>query len=410
MERVAKDQFLGDRDKQEDAVRVVRLNQDDDSSNDLLMLLSDGMGGYAGGEVASNTALDAFMDYFQNGSSNMRPSGRLEESLLAANEAVATEVKRNPELKGMGCTLIGVLSAAGRLAWVSVGDSVLFLMRDGQLTRLNADHSYFGELMELVERGEMTRQEAEANPKKNALLSVLAGAPIKMIDKNVIESQDGDLLILASDGLETLAHDEIEEITRNSMAEGPTVVTERLLSAVKHRGKPKQDNSSVIVMQIPGPDMANFQANTAWGRTAQKSGLPLPVLIAGAAFAGALIVGGIAYALWPDPPEPPVVEPEVVQPPTGGAITDDEPPSEEEGNPVRDPDTEAGGVPDAEGGTGETETEGDASADDAVVPEPEAGSAEDEGSAAPESDGTPIPPVDDSNVTEDTPAETQEDG
>ena len=303
MERVATGQSLGDREKQEDAVRVARQSADGNNS-DLLMLLSDGMGGHAGGEIASNLALDTFKEHFENGSTNMRPRGRLQESLEAANEAIAAEVARNPELKGMGCTLVGVLVAAGRLVWVSVGDSILFLLRHGQLRRLNANHSYFGELLELVERGEISLQEAEAHPKKNALLSVLTGAPIKMVDLNVIETDPGDVLILASDGLETLSDDDIARIAQANASKGPSAISDALLNAVKGRGRPRQDNTSIIVMQHSKESYSAYDSNSKWNLQPDASA-KLPMVAIAAATGGAVITGAIvAWALWPSEPEP----------------------------------------------------------------------------------------------------------
>lgn len=314
MEDVAAGQFLGERDKQEDALRVVR--QDDaDSDDGLLLLLSDGMGGHAGGEIASNTAIDALVDHFNVGSTNMRPRGRLKESLEVANSQLAKKVDADPTLKGMGCTMIGVLVAGGRIVWVSVGDSVLFLVRNGALKKLNADHSYFGELMKLVEKGELKEEEAKAHPKRNALLSVLTGAPIKLIDVDMMESQPGDLLIVASDGLETLSQPEILTIARDNLANGANAVTDALLGAVEDRQKPKQDNTSVISLIFPGDPKIMAQEHTQWDMSPDKPSNTKLIVVSAAA--GALLMGlFMAFLLWPDPPVPPVAEvaPEPIEP------------------------------------------------------------------------------------------------
>lgn len=366
MERVATGQLLGDREKQEDAVRIARQSEDGENS-DLLMLLSDGMGGHAGGEIASNLALETFQDHFENVSTNMRPRGRLEESLEAANAAIAAEAVKNPELKGMGCTLIAVLVAAGRLVWVSVGDSVLFLMRHGQLRRLNADHSYFGELLELVERGEITRQEAAAHPKKNALLSVLTGAPIKLVDLNVIESDPGDVLILASDGLETLSDEDIGRIAQATIGKGVSAVSEALLAAVNTRARPRQDNTSVVVMQYAPEGLSGFSSGTKWNMQpdqVEKANWSKHLLIGGAV-AGALAVGILVGWMFKSEAPEPVVEdalPEAIAPSgpvdiqDGDGTTIDDAPTDGT-TPPNAPDFEASdeearetpAVPDSEG-------------------------------------------------------------
>lgn len=290
---VAWGQILGERDNQEDAISVQGPERSC-ADGDLLLVLADGMGGHAGGEVASRLAVTSFVEHFRSVSTNPRPRGRFGEALQVANAKLAERIASEPELRGMGCTLLGVLIAQGRLVWVSVGDSLLFLMRNGRLSRLNADHSLFGELQELVERGEMTRAEAEAHPRRNALRSALTGGEVSLTDLNAIEIDPGDVVILASDGIETLEQDEIERIVQSLRAAGPEAVKQALLDAVSARRRPRQDNTSIVVMMA---DRAPGSVITGRGPASGARrflGSPLPAMLAGGL---ALAVLGLGLVL-----------------------------------------------------------------------------------------------------------------
>lgn len=294
--RVAQGCILGARDTQEDAVLVVG---DDQSGvdGDLLLVLADGMGGHSAGEIASETAIGVFARHFHDVATSLRPRERLKEALEAANDALAAEVAEAPELGGMGCTLIGALVASGRLVWVSVGDSVLFRLRDGEIKRLNEDHSVFGELMYHVRSGDLTLEEAKAHPQRHALRAALTGGEIAQIDLVATTVEAGDIVILASDGLETLEEAEIAEIVENAREAGPDDIVRDLLAAVEAHEAPRQDNASVIVLTVDaalaakaGPVADEGEAKTTrpgWRTVAIGLTAMLGVAVAGASLFGA---------------------------------------------------------------------------------------------------------------------------
>lgn len=296
MDRVASGQRLGRRDAQEDAVTVLPLTPEDPTS-ELLLMLADGMGGHAGGDVASQLAIAEFGTHFTEVSENMRPRGRLREALDAANEALRQEIAANATLKGMGCTFIGALVSQGRLVWVSVGDSALFLLRNGALTKLNADHSLYGDLLEQVGRGEITQAEADAHPQRNALRSALAGNAIPMVDTNAITLEPGDVIVVASDGLDTLDRDEIAQIVQDRYRTGASAVERALLDAVEARERPRQDNTSVIVLREAGAPTSSGLGLPAWDTRADGSRY-FPWIIGAAGAAGVLVLALLAYALF----------------------------------------------------------------------------------------------------------------
>ncbi len=256
-------QSLGQRDNQEDAFDLVYQNERDPKS-DILMLVADGMGGHAGGEVASNLALSAFKKHFVGGSDAPRPRDRLQESLTAANEALRQRIATQPDLKGMGCTLVAALKLGDRLIWVSVGDSSLFLLRDGRLKKLNADHSLYGELLQMVAAGKLSQEEADSHPRRNALRSALMGDRISLTDVNAISLKPGDVVLSCSDGLDTLSQAEIREILQNGKSRDMRGVASDLLNAVEAKGKPKQDNTTVVVYAHVQDGMSSLLRGSQW--------------------------------------------------------------------------------------------------------------------------------------------------
>ena len=249
--RLAKRQFLGKRERQEDS--YYPKDESDlglDDGEHALLLVADGMGGHVGGAEASDILCKTFVKEYKE---YPRASDSIVDRLLAclykANEAIAAEVKKNPALASMGSTLVAAVVSSEGLYWISVGDSPLWLFREGQLERLNADHSMASELAELVAEGRMTAEEAAQDPKRKWLNSAVMGGPIEMIDVSEQPEpvQKGDRVVLASDGLLTLSEQEIADIlkeTRDALLEDSV---EALIQAVKAAGHRYQDDTTVLL-------------------------------------------------------------------------------------------------------------------------------------------------------------------
>ncbi len=124
----------------------------------------------------------------------------------------------------------------------------MFLLRDGVLSRLNADHSMRTVLAQLVEAGRMTADQAAADTSRNALRSALSGDEIPLIDQSHLAQllRPGDILVLASDGLDTLDDDEIARLAREASPRGPQAIVDALLKAVDAAKRDRQDNTSVV--------------------------------------------------------------------------------------------------------------------------------------------------------------------
>jgi protein phosphatase len=221
-------------------------------SCDGLAVLADGMGGHAGGATASRIVCDAFVSDFTAASFAGTVPQRLTHALDAANTALQGAVAASPHLEGMGSTLIGVAISGGELQWISVGDSPLYLVRGGDLALLNEDHSLAPALDQMAADGRITLEQARADPRRHMLRSAVTGDEIEMIDlaRRPLVLAQGDVIVLASDGIHTLEADEIVRIVRGYRADGSAAIAAALIRAVDNARIPMQDNTSVIVVRV----------------------------------------------------------------------------------------------------------------------------------------------------------------
>ena len=246
--RFAALQITGKRDYQEDSFGLLDgrdLGLDD--SEHAVLLVADGMGGHVGGAIASELLRKTFVEAYPRSSGPI--VDRLRDCLETANAAIAAAVAENPALDSMGSTLVATVVTSEGLAWISVGDSPLWLFRAGQLSRLNADHSMAPVLAELVAEGRMTAEQAARHPSQHSLRSVVMGDEIPLIDvsSQPVALEQGDRVVLASDGLLTLDEQEIADIlekTRDAPLENSAAA---LIQAVEGAGHPYQDNVTVLL-------------------------------------------------------------------------------------------------------------------------------------------------------------------
>ena len=239
-------QIVGVRDHQEDALAVQRLAAGA-RANELLLVLADGMGGHTGGEIASRLVVDCFCAAYSTIPDSIPDA--LRNSLDAANECLADAVLDAPELRGMGATLVGCVIRENSLFWVSVGDSPLWICRGNALQRLNADHSLVPLLEQMVSAGELTREEFLKDPRRSMLRSALTGKTVSLVDlcDKPFPLEEGDIVVLASDGIETLAEDKLVALLQGNDAVPLDELAGKLLAGVEAVGASNQDNASVIL-------------------------------------------------------------------------------------------------------------------------------------------------------------------
>jgi formylglycine-generating enzyme required for sulfatase activity/serine/threonine protein phosphatase PrpC len=238
-------QIDGARDYQEDAFLITHLGEAEGGS---LVIVADGMGGHAAGNVASNMAVQTFNKHITSNFPSENFPLLLNEAVLQANNSISETVRETAALKGMGCTLVAIVLEENRLRWVSVGDSHLYICRDEQIRKLNADHSYGGFLDRMAQEGNPV--DPEAGFSRNMLMSALTGDEIADIDcpDSALELQPGDKLIIASDGLDTLSNGKILSFT--DQEGGSKACVDALLAGVEEVKMPRQDNTTIVVVNV----------------------------------------------------------------------------------------------------------------------------------------------------------------
>lgn len=244
---IAWDQIQGSRKAQEDCAVCIAMA---DSRH--LLVLADGMGGHAAGDIASSVAVTSFCGAFEAPYMPEEPAERLKAALEAANYAIRDRVAVAPELADMGTTLVAAVVDGNELRWVSVGDSPLWLIRDGAIRRLNADHSVAGDLADRVATGEVTVEEAATTPGGSLLLSAIQGGDVDLVDVSEAPAriERGDVIVLASDGVETCGLAELVRIVESGEHSADELVS-RILAAVEAHESVYQDNATLIVCRVP---------------------------------------------------------------------------------------------------------------------------------------------------------------
>ena len=208
-------------------------------------VVCDGMGGPAGGQLASGVAVKTYMDYLeghlQSGADVPDALRICKEAVLEANRAVWTEAQKMG-YPSMGTTLVAALACASGVIVVNVGDSRAYYLYGNQIFRITRDHSL---VQDMIERGELTEEEARAHPKRNLITRALGPDEYVECDAYVCHMQPHSSLLLCSDGLmNTVTDGEILNITRKY---APERCPEELIEEAKRRGAP--DNVTVVIMR-----------------------------------------------------------------------------------------------------------------------------------------------------------------
>lgn len=223
--------------------RVRSVNQDSKLLTDGIYAVADGMGGHQGGEVASALAIEVLDDAV------IEPTVEsLLEAAQAANAAVFEKASEKTELTGMGTTLCALqLVEAGddeEIAWVSVGDSRIYLFRDGTLIQLTTDHS----LVEDLRRdGQLTDEEAAIHPQRNILTRALGIDPDVVIDAKTVIPYRDDRYLICSDGLFNEVQESLMAATLRRIEDPDEAAAELVRLANEHGGR---DNITCVIVDV----------------------------------------------------------------------------------------------------------------------------------------------------------------
>jgi serine/threonine protein phosphatase PrpC len=242
----------------------VRANNEDNFGYDSrygIFVLCDGMGGQAAGEVASKMGVDILLDYFRHDSGSepypgngqppaeapggLSPAARsLDQAIHLANHKIYEAGQQEKGRSGMGSTIVAVVIRGHALAIGNVGDSRIYLVRQGEIQQLTEDHSL---VMEQVRQGYITREQAQQSDMQNVILRALGCEEELEVDVEDLVAMPGDLILMTSDGLTRHLDDQeiLKIITASSSLEH---TCSGLIQAANQRGG--EDNITCLLLKI----------------------------------------------------------------------------------------------------------------------------------------------------------------
>jgi protein phosphatase len=220
-------------------------NQDSGYAGRYLFVVADGMGGHAGGDVASAIAIRRIIETDKQFTSAHDAVFALQSALIAANSLLAETVFEHNELTGMGTTVSGILRVDNQIALAHIGDSRIYRFRNGALEQISADHTF---VQRLVDSGRITPEEAAVHPRRSVLMRVLGDVDAAPeIDTTVLDTAPGDRWLICSDGLSSYVSDEkIQHILVT--VPGADEAADRLVKESLDQGAP--DNVTVVLVDI----------------------------------------------------------------------------------------------------------------------------------------------------------------
>lgn len=221
---------------------VRKNNQDSGCASATMLLVADGMGGAAAGDLASAVAVTHARedDRLVVGEQMLDVLG---DSIRKANNKIADLVADDHALEGMGTTVSGGMFDGTHFGVCHIGDSRVYLIRDGEIEMLTHDHSW---VQSLIDEGNITEEEAAYHPHRSLLLKVLNGHPTNVPDTSYVELRPGDRLVLCSDGLCGFVDD--DEILARASEESLDTALDDLIEAALQAGG--LDNVTVIVAEV----------------------------------------------------------------------------------------------------------------------------------------------------------------
>ncbi len=248
----------------EDRYEVTSIELEEETGPILLAIVADGVGGHKAGEIASQLAVDAIVSVVKKGDMS-QPLWTLKSALLEANHTITSRAEEDESKKGMGSTTTCALIIDYHLFIASMGDSRIYLVRDGKIRQLTIDHTW---VQEAIENGMISPQEARGHPRRNLIRSYLGSSdPIRpdlrmyLEDTETPEQAEAnqglplipqDLVLLCSDGLTSLVTDEEILAILEKMSDKDQAL-EKLVDLSNHRGG--HDNITIVALQVPGEEL-----------------------------------------------------------------------------------------------------------------------------------------------------------
>ncbi|WP_306233547.1 PP2C family protein-serine/threonine phosphatase [Agrococcus beijingensis] len=246
--------------------RIRTENQDSGYVGAHLAFVADGMGGHAGGDVASAIVTRRAREADRAYETAEEAAAALADRLREGNDGLQQAMVEHPELSGMGTTASGVIRVGDRVGIAHIGDSRIYRYRVGALEQLSTDHTF---VQKLVDAGRITREEAEHHPRRNVVMRVLGNVETNPeIDTMVEETFPGDRWLVCSDGLSSYVDEERIRAILEQGLDTPSTV-QRLVNESLSRGAP--DNVTVVLVDIDDRRTSSVEPTTVGSAAAPIS-------------------------------------------------------------------------------------------------------------------------------------------
>ena len=246
-------------------------NQDSGYAGDNLFVVADGMGGHAGGDVASSLAVAQLAPLDVPYSSTDDAQAALQAAAITAAGELIRAAKERPELAGLGTTVSAIIMTSGFAVIGHIGDSRIYLFRDDEVTQITADHTF---VQRLVDSGRITPEEARYHPRRSVLMRVLSDMDDSPeLDLSVMPTLPGDRWLLCSDGLSGVVDDaHLRKALRLGLAPGRTA--DILLKQALDGGAP--DNVTIVIVDVGGQHPLRSGPPIIVGSASNPSGIVVP--------------------------------------------------------------------------------------------------------------------------------------
>ncbi len=271
-------QHIGARHSQQDSFGFA--DPDDDefiSHGGFVAVMCDGMGGMEHGDAASRTSVQAFLESYRRKTPEESVPEALLRSVREANQAVVALAGSLSLVENMGTTLVAAAVIPGAFYHISVGDSALFRVTPEEFAIVNRHHVFSNFLDEAVERGVMSREDADRHPERESLTSYIGVQNLEEIDRNLEPwpLAEGDTVLLASDGMfKSLEGEEMLSCLNGPPQNWPEALVAKTIS----KGFEFQDNVTVLSVTFAGPELEETTEETPDETTELQNTLRVPPL------------------------------------------------------------------------------------------------------------------------------------
>ncbi|MCR2813026.1 protein phosphatase 2C domain-containing protein [Microbacterium sp. zg.Y1090] len=248
-------------------------NQDSGYAGSNLFAVADGMGGHAGGDVASSIAITRLAELDRTYDSPSDAELALRDAVADTATQLIETVKAKPELAGMGTTLSALIMVDDYAVLAHIGDSRVYLYRDDTLTQITTDHTF---VQRLVDSGRITPEEARFHPRRSVLMRVLGDMDADPeLDTFIMPTQPGDRWLLCSDGLSGVVD---EAHTAKALGQGlpPGRTADVLLRQALDGGAP--DNVTIVLVDVGGQHPVFLGTPTVVGSASNPTGIEVPAV------------------------------------------------------------------------------------------------------------------------------------